>query len=280
MPYQSPLNYEFIRIPLPIQNRKKDLGSSAMVVYGYLAKIHYTNIDGWIVVINKDASKELKLSEKTIKEAFKILSGYGLTQQKKVGRYKAYKLMPVNANGYPESIPDYDRPKKSMPKSMERKQPITRGVLNQDKNNRSPGGCSIPSTRGVIDTEHQGGAQSLVLPNIRKNKELKEMPPQGIFLKKHGPEIPKGIDGQFRQSQLDSYHLKYGDVFLKICHDSSSVPIHQRAKYVQGAVNNLDNKAKMRNERINIEQNERYKEDLIFIANEVGPLLANIGGQI
>lgn len=115
----------------------------------------------------------------------------------------------------------------------------------------------------------------------KEKKNLKEkMLPQGIFLEKHGDKIPKGIDGQFRQSQLDSYHLKYGDVFLKICHDSASVPIHQRAKYVQGAVNILINKTKMQNEQDNINQNEQYKEDLIFIANEIGPLLTTIGGQI
>lgn len=269
MSYQSPLNYEFIRIPLPIQNRKKDLTSASMTAYGYLAKMHFTNEDGYIKINNKKASNDLNLSEKTIKDAFKILAGYGLVHTKKIGRLNAYKLMPINSNGYPETIPEYQRPKKQKPK------PSTRGVLDSD---RAPGGCSIPSTRGVLYTEHQGGAQSQDLPIIEES--LKEMLPQGIFFEKYGDKIPKGIDGQFRQKQLDSYYLKYGDEFVKICLDSASLPLLKRARYVQGAVNKLDNKAKMDNERINAEQNEQYKSDLVYVDDNLSKLAAGIGETI
>ena len=150
MSYQSPLDFEFIRIPLPIQNRKNDIPYSAMMLYGYLAKMYFINKDEYIPIKNKQASKDLKLSEKTIKEGFSILSGFGLIDPKKIGRIKGYRLMPINQEGYPEIIPDYKRPKKSKPKFLDKKQPSTRGVLNPDKDNRAPGGCYIPSTRGVL----------------------------------------------------------------------------------------------------------------------------------
>lgn len=280
MTYQSPLDYEFIRIPLPIQKRKKDLPHSAMIIYGYLAKMHFTNENGYIRIVNKQASKDLKLSEKTIKEAFNILSGFGLIHPKKMGRCKGYKLMPINPDGYPETIPDYERPKKSIPKFLDKKEPSTRGVLNHNHDNRAPGGCSVPSTRGVLYNEHQGGARSGGLPYIRENKELKEMLPQGIFLKKHGNKIPPGIEGKFKNSQLDEYYEKYGDEFLRICIESKKVKLLQRARYIQGATTKLENKEAMKYEKAESDQSERYKADLIIASQGLSELMIGIGNSI
>jgi hypothetical protein len=96
--------------------------------------------------------------------------------------------------------------------------------------------------------------------NIKNNRR---MPPQGIFLKKHGDKIPPGIEGRFTLKQLDGYYEKYGDIFLKICINSKSVKLLNRAKYVQGAIKKLENKDVMKNEMMEIERSEAFKAGLI-----------------
>lgn len=270
MSYKSPLDFEFIRIPLPIQNRKKDLTSASMTAYGYLAKMHFTNEDGYIKINNKKASNDLNLSEKTIKDAFKILAGYGLVHTKKIGRLNAYKLMPINSNGYPETIPEYQRPKKQKPK------PSTRGVLDSD---RAPGGCSIPSTRGVLYIEHQGGAQSQDLPIIEESlkESFKEMLPQGIFFEKYGSEPPKGIKEKFRIKELDEYTVRFGDEFIDTVRLSQKKPSDERAKWVRGFLNNMINAEPMQNEQIAIDESNAHKLDFVAAPDRLSDLSSVVG---
>ena len=244
------------------------------MVYGYLMKMHFTNKDGYIKVINKHASKELKLSEKTIKAAFNILSGYGLIHKKKIGRCNAYKLMPINSDGYPENIPEYNRPKKSKSKFLEDKQPSTHGVPDHEEDNLAPTGCSIPSTYGVPDNEHLRGAQSQNTPIIEESfkESFKEMLPQGIFLKKYGDKIPNGIIGGFRNEQLEEYYEKYDDEFAEICFAAEKIKCSQRRRYVQGAINKLNNKAQMANEQKAIDEKAQHDIEITMMVNEVSKL--------
>lgn len=280
MAYQSPLDYEFIRIPLPIQKRKKDLTHSAMVAYGYLAKMHFTNEDGYIRIVNKQVSKDLKLSEKTIKEAFNILSGFGLIHSKKMGRCKGYKLMPINPEGYPESIPDYERPKKSIPKFLDKEQPSKREVLYPYQDNRAPGGCYIPSTRGVLHTEHQRGAQSQNLPIIEElsQEPFKEMLPQGISFDSFFDNLPDGIAGKIQRKTIKDFWDKgFEDDLIGLSKSLASSPLDERILIFQGTLKIFGRKLQMKNEQIAIDESNAHKLDFVSAPDRLTGLSSVVG---
>lgn len=288
MSYQSPLNYEFIRIPLPIKKRK-DLKQPAKDFYGYLCKCaHLADKDGYIRIKKATITDRIGMPKSTIKRASEEVVGRGLALQRKVGRLMEYKLLPIDQNGQPEFIPDYKPVKQKSPvkKAEEKiKRAHTMGRIEKqvepDKGAHTMGHKRGPH-HGPDKGPHHGPLHKIAPINIKESPKnhSKEMLPQGIFFEKYGDKIPKGIDGQFRQKQLDSYYLKYGDEFVKICLDSASLPLLKRARYVQGAVNKLDNKAKMDNERINAEQNEQYKSDLVYVDDNLSKLAAGIGETI
>jgi len=279
MSYQSPLDFEFIRIPLPIQNRKGDIPYSAIMLYGYLAKMHFTNVDGYIPIKNKQAAKDIKLSEKTIKEGFNILSGYGLVDSKKMGRIKGYKLMPINPEGYPEIIPDYNRPKKSKPKFLDNPEPSTSGVLNPDKDNRAPGGCSLPSTRGVLHTEHQRGAQSGILPIIEESSKesFKEMLPQGISFENYFKNLPSGIHRKIQKADVKYYWENgFKDDLIRAAGGLGKMPENEQILIFQGIINAFKRKLPMKYEQINIDQKAEYDIVWADAAKNNGDILKNI----
>lgn len=166
-------------------------------------KMHFTNIDGYIKINNNIVSKVLNLSKKTIKEAFSILCGYGLIHMKKIGKFNAYRLMEINEEGMPLTIPNYERPKKSKPE-----------IIIQEKNDRAPGGCPVSSTRGVPGIEHQGGARLLVLPIIEEKKNL----------------FKKSVQPLEIQTKPSAESAKAAPDFLKKIELWNSIPIEIRRK--------------------------------------------------
>lgn len=136
-------------------------------------------------------------------------------------------------------------------------------------------GLSDSPEIGLSDSPENG--PSLIRKNKTKDKSKDKMLPQGIFFKKYGSDIPKGIIGNFRVSELNKYTEKYGDEFLKIVRLSNKKPSAQRARYVRGAITNLEKKEAMKYENQAIIENEQYKQDLAIAAARLTELTAQIG---
>lgn len=249
---QSPLDYEFLRIPLPIDNRD-DLSKSAKRFYGYICKhAKFADENGYIKLKNKSASKVLAVSERTIRKASNELSSYGLIIKSKIGVSNVYKLLSIDENGLPEIIPDYKRPKKKAPKI-----------------NRGTGGSAKKGNRGFRVKGNRGFPNQSDTPIIYKEslKNYIKDAPAGHSFDYFFKKIRELGCYKIREQTLKRYwDIGYKKDLIRLADGLDKHDIDNRIKILQSTLNSFDKKEQMKNEEENIKQNEAHKRDIAVLA--------------
>lgn len=289
MSFKSPIDYEFIRIPLPIKKRK-DLKQPSKDFYGYLCKCaHLANKDGYIRIKKATVTDRTGMPKSTIKRASEEIVGRGLVLQRKVGRLMEYKLLPIDQNGYPEFIPDYKPAKQKSPvKKAEEKLkgahtmgPIEKQV-ESDKGAHTMGHKRGPH-HGPDSGPHHGPLQKNAPISIKESTKnhSKEMLPQGISFDSFFDNLPEGIAGKIqRKTVKDFWDKGFEDDLIGLSKSLASSPLDERILIFQGTLKIFDRKLQMKNEQIAIDESNAHKLDFVAAPDRLTGLSSVVGQSI